>query len=113
MKKYLIIENFFLFRKIGLSSNHHFYKQIQILESMLNNFLKQRITPSVLCGVPLVQTFTFYLCIKFHEVFPPLVFLLLSSGTILYENGLSVCPSVCLSVCPSESAITFDPFDLR
>jgi hypothetical protein len=76
MKKYLIIENFFLFRQIGLSSNHLFYKQIQILESMLNNFLKQRITPLVLCGVPLMQMFTFYLCIKFHEVFPPLVFLL-------------------------------------
>jgi hypothetical protein len=64
------------FRQIGSSSNHMMYRQIQVLEIIFNNYLKNRITPLVLTFLPLLQMFSQYLCIKYHDIFPPLVFLL-------------------------------------
>jgi hypothetical protein len=53
-----------------------FFRQISVLENILNNFLRKRVTPLLISICPFVQMFSQYLCIKFHGRVPPLVFLI-------------------------------------
>jgi hypothetical protein len=49
---------------------------MQIIERHLNNFLQKKLTPLLLIVVPLGQTFSSYICIKFRSSIPLPVFLM-------------------------------------
>jgi hypothetical protein len=66
-------------------------KKIMILERIFNNFLKNKLTPMLLGGVPLGQVFCIYTCIKFHGKIPLpafLMFLILGLDTVINNTLL-------------------------
>jgi hypothetical protein len=94
------------FRQIGSSSNHMMYRQIQVLEIIFNNYLKNRITPLVLTFVPLLQMFSQYLWIKYHDNFPPpvlLLFIIVSIDSLVANVFISTLASWVLT--NSESVV--------